>query len=300
MAENELKPKSFRINDETAERIKTITSEIGGNQQEALAKMIEAYEFQKGKAILVERKADIERFENHVSVLVRMFLGILEDNQNISETIRTEFAAQMNSKDLIIQELQEKCSTMATEYDVATTQLDKLQKINESINEQLNKALADLKEKETQYGSMLADKDSLNKALASALDDLKCQIASMTDENLAAKETEKKLEDIKNLYAAAEQEIASLRKHLEVVKDDSERNLVQALELKDIEFEKKMLSVEKTHQSTIQKLEQEKRAAIDNYQTRYLSLLDQIKEQELTLAGRKKKNKTKSITEGDK
>ena len=54
-----LKPKSFRIDDETAERFKEISASIGGNQQETLAKLIEAFEFQSGKAILTEKKADI-------------------------------------------------------------------------------------------------------------------------------------------------------------------------------------------------------------------------------------------------
>ena len=47
----ELKPKSFRIDEATAERFKEISGQIGGNQQETLAKLIEAYEFQSGKAI---------------------------------------------------------------------------------------------------------------------------------------------------------------------------------------------------------------------------------------------------------
>ena len=46
-----LKPRSYRINDETAEKIKEIAASIGGNQQETLAKLIEAYEFQSGKAV---------------------------------------------------------------------------------------------------------------------------------------------------------------------------------------------------------------------------------------------------------
>ena len=44
----ELKPKSFRIDDETAKKFKEISENIGGNQQEAMAKLIEAYEFQAG------------------------------------------------------------------------------------------------------------------------------------------------------------------------------------------------------------------------------------------------------------
>ena len=93
-----LKPKSFRIDDETADKFKEISSSIGGNQQETLAKLIEAYEFQSGKAILTEKKADIEQFEKYVTALTRMFMGSLEDNQNITETVRTEFEALQSMK----------------------------------------------------------------------------------------------------------------------------------------------------------------------------------------------------------
>ena len=75
--EKTLKPKSFRIDDATAEKFKGISAEIGGNQQETLAKLIEAYEFQAGKAILTEKKADIEQFEKYVTALTRMFMGSL-------------------------------------------------------------------------------------------------------------------------------------------------------------------------------------------------------------------------------
>ena len=94
----ELKPKSFRINDETAEKFKEISMNIGGNQQETLSKLIEAYEFQAGKVVLTEKKADIEQFEKYITAITRMFMGSLEDNQNVSETIRTEFDALLKSK----------------------------------------------------------------------------------------------------------------------------------------------------------------------------------------------------------
>ena len=92
-----LKPRSYRINDETAEKIKEIAASIGGNQQETLAKLIEAYEFQSGKAVLTEKKSDIEQFEKYVNAIIRMYMGSLEDNQNITETVRTEFDALLQS-----------------------------------------------------------------------------------------------------------------------------------------------------------------------------------------------------------
>ena len=64
MAEGkELKPKSFRIDDETAEKFKEISSAIGGNQQQTLAKLIETYHFQTGKSILTNKRDDIDQLE---------------------------------------------------------------------------------------------------------------------------------------------------------------------------------------------------------------------------------------------
>ena len=50
----ELKPRSYRIDDETAEKIKAICTEMGEGQQVAFSRMIEAYE-KIGRASCRER-----------------------------------------------------------------------------------------------------------------------------------------------------------------------------------------------------------------------------------------------------
>ena len=52
--------------------------------------------------VLTEKKADIEQFEKYITAITRMFMGSLEDNQNITETVRTEFDALLTSKDAVI------------------------------------------------------------------------------------------------------------------------------------------------------------------------------------------------------
>ena len=116
----ELKPKSFRIDDITADKFKEISADIGGNQQETLSKLIEAYEFQAGKTILTDKKSDIEQFEKYVNSLTRMYMGSLEDNQNLTETIRTEFDAMLKSKDVTIQDLQEQLKKLKQTEKEAT------------------------------------------------------------------------------------------------------------------------------------------------------------------------------------
>lgn len=133
----ELKPRSFRIDDETAEKLREITQSIGGNQQEALSKLIEAFEMQSGKAVLTEKKADIEQFERYISAITRMFMGSLEDNQNITATVRTEFEAQLISKDKTIIELQNKIELLQKERNEAVQIKDSLKESIEMFNKRI-------------------------------------------------------------------------------------------------------------------------------------------------------------------
>ena len=167
-----LKPRSYRINDETAEKIKEIAASIGGNQQETLAKLIEAYEFQSGKAVLTEKKSDIEQFEKYVNAIIRMYMGSLEDNQNITETVRTEFDALLQSKEAV-----SKAKVYEDENKTLSGNIEKLQK--------------EYTQKTNDLQSMLLDKESLNKALTDSCNELKLKLDQMKqehDENVALRE----------------------------------------------------------------------------------------------------------------
>ena len=74
----ELKPKSFRIDDETANKFKEISVAIDGNQQETMQLLINAYYMQTQKAGLVEHKASIDEFERYVTSLIAMYTQALQ------------------------------------------------------------------------------------------------------------------------------------------------------------------------------------------------------------------------------
>lgn len=179
--DNVLKPKSFRIDEETAEKFKQISVAIGGNQQEALSKLIEAYEFQTGKAIITEKKADIEQFETYVTAITRMFMGSLEDNQNVTERIRTKFDALLRSKDITIQELQKKLAQVNQQKEEfaskAKTYHDESARLNVTIHDLKNEYTSKINDMQT----MLVDKDSLNKTLTDSCNDLKEKMECMKE-----------------------------------------------------------------------------------------------------------------------
>ena len=288
MAEDkELKPKSFRIDDETAEKFKEISGIIGGNQQETLAKLIEAYEFQSGKAVLTDKKADIEQFEKYITAITRMYMGSLEDNQNITETVRMEFDALLKSKDATIQDLQEKL-TIAKKLKEdailnARTHADENARLNgviDNLNNEYNAKMDDMQ-------SMLSDKDKLNKALMDSYNGLKAKIEEIKEASEQAATLQEEMEQLKKEYEAVIREKSDLEKQMQQEKGSYEKamsnfkqheadSLERLKEQSQLAQDKAILKIEKSYQEQIQKLKAEKQAEIDKYQQKYFTLLEQI------------------------
>ena len=232
----ELKPKSFRIDDATAERFKEISADIGGNQQETLAKLIEAYEFQAGKAILTDKKDDIEQFERYVNAITRMFMGSLEDNQNITETVRTEFDGLLKSKDATIQDLQEKIKVAKQLQQDSDEKAKTFADANTDLVKKLEKLQLDSDAKINDLNMMLSDKEKLNQALANSFDEMKEKMNAMQAEHDSFDKmkknldnAQKELETAKQDKQAADKTIEELKKHEKESVDRCKEQMLMAV-----------------------------------------------------------------------
>lgn len=263
--EEKLKPKSFRIDDEVANRIKLITNEIGGNQQEAFAKMIESYEFQKGKAKIIGRKEDVEKFESHITILTRMFMNVLEDGQNITATVKSEFEALLVSKDTTIADLQAK-----------TTEIKELKEGKSNLETKLNEILSSTTDNEKRYNLTLKDKEELNTALLENCKEQRKQIETLTNKIGSALENENKIIDFKNDITKLENNLTEFTKHYDAEKNLAETKSQQEIQTKELEFERKLIQLEKAYQTQIKEIERAKIKEIDSYQQKYLMLLETI------------------------
>lgn len=256
MAAGELKPKSFRIDDATAEKFKDISAAIGGNQQETLSKLIEAYEFQNGKAVLTEKKADIEQFETYIGALTRMYMGSLEDNQNLSETIRMQYDALLHSKDSVIQDLQNKLKT-AKEKDTEC--------------KQLIAQVGELQEKIQNIQSMLTDKEQLNRTLTDNCNELRKKVNDLQSK---LQEVDTLSDDLRTVTAERDrmkhelqlQKLEMQQKHQEEI-----QNLQQQKIAEIDKYQAKLRQEQEATSELIQRKQQE----IDEYQRKYFELLEQ-------------------------
>lgn len=296
MSENkESKPRSFRIDDETAEKFREISSKLGdgmnkASQQETLAKLIESYEFQAGKIMLEDKRADIEQFEKYISCLTNMYMSTLEDNRNITETVRTEFEALLKSKDTTIQDLQSQLTTAKQLKEDATTKARthadenvRLNNVIESLNDEYSSKMDDMQ-------TMLADKDNLNKALTDSCNNLKTEAEGLRE---AAEQTEvlkSELEKLRKEHDKTIQKHSELQKQLQQEQTSHEKAIAElqqheadalerVQEQSQLAQDKAVLEVERKYQEQIQKLKSESQAEVDKYQKKYFELLEQLKNQ---------------------
>lgn len=271
------KIKSFRIDDQTAEKFKEISNIIGGNQQQTLVKLIEAFEFQSGKAILNEKKTDIEQFEKYVTAITRMFMGILEDNQNITETVRTEFDALLKSKDTTIRDLQEKLTIAQQLKEDATLKAKTYADENTRLNSVIDSLNNEYNSKMDNIQSMLSDKDNLNKALTDSCNDLKTKIEDMKKATEQSATLQEELEQLKKEYEKVIQEQIVYEKTISELKQHEVATIERLKEQLQIAQDKAILQIERSYQEQIQKLKTDKQVEIDKYQQKYFDLLEQIK-----------------------
>lgn len=296
MSENkESKPRSFRIDDETAEKFREISSKLGDginkvSQQETLAKLIESYEIQAGKIMLEDKRADIEQFEKYISCLTNMYMGTLEDNRNITETVRTEFEAQLKSKDTTIQDLQSQLTTAKQLKEESTSKAKMYADENARLNNVIDSLTNEYNSKMDDMQAMLADKDNLNKTLTDSCNSLKSEVEGLREvaeqtmvlrselEQLR-KEHDKTIQEHSDLQKQLQQEQATHEKALAELRQHEKDALERAREQSQLALDKAVLEVERKYQKQVQKLKADSQAEVDKYQQKYFELLEQLKNQ---------------------
>lgn len=224
--EKVLKPKSFRLDDETADTFRKIGETIGANQQETLERLIQAYKLQIGKSNLTEKKADMERFEGYIAILNRMYMSSLEDNQHITDVVRESFEDALKSKDQTIQELQAQKKAAEEAMKQATAEAKKATDEADQFRKDMNRALKRCNELE----EILENKDQLNKVLTSTCNELRAKVASLEADQQTMEAIRKELEatkadketaekQLKEQQAAGKKALEDLREKMEIDKD---------------------------------------------------------------------------------
>lgn len=102
----ELKVKSFRVTEETFDKFKKIASDEFGNQGQCLDALISLYELENSKSTLIERKLEIESFQDYLNKINQLFLTSLQMSEDAGKRAEEEFVKKLSIKDVTIERLQ--------------------------------------------------------------------------------------------------------------------------------------------------------------------------------------------------
>ena len=170
-----LEVKSFRISAETAEKFKEISAEIGGNQQQTMAKLIETFELQQGKASLTDYKANIEEFDSFLLAIGRLYTSALESNQLMKERVRAEYSAELWAKDAVIKELNDHIDQLKAEKREADITAATITSERDRLVEQVSLMEKEFEAKLGDMAELLNEREQRIQLLTELIDTLKGQ-----------------------------------------------------------------------------------------------------------------------------
>lgn len=193
--ENEIKTRSIRADNDSFEKFKLISDEFP-NQAQALAALISVYEVEKSKAILPERQLEIESFSSYIQKINEIYNHSLLLNNDAEIRIRAEFERKLKSKDITIQDLQEKLEKTEQSYQGYSKEKSSLIQENSKIKNQigeLEKEIKSLLDEKSKSDSIIKNLTEItteykvhakeNEALKKQISAIEKQVSELTHKN---------------------------------------------------------------------------------------------------------------------
>ena len=191
MGNSETKPRSYRLTPEVHDKISEIALEVGGTKEQVIGKLIEAYELQKEKVTYPDQQENIETFENYSNILTKMYLASIETGKNTKDLVRAEFSSQLQSKDQVIQDLQEKLKELKETEAAAVTNYNVIKSDNAKLQDDISNLTSDYQTKLNDLQAQLADKEKLNEALTATINQYDSQKEKIAELDAAHEENKK-------------------------------------------------------------------------------------------------------------
>lgn len=273
----EKRPVPFRIQEETAEKIRALSKDFP-NQDAAFNALMGAFERENLMMEQPQFAEDIKRFEQLQRMLSVKFTDILNALSSANERARAEVQNLLSSKDVTIQGLQELVAGLKAEKEkndllyqeclsekrVLEDELSKEKLVNEGLS-------AQIKEKELQYTSSLADKERLNDILTKSVEEKQAEVARLLS---YAEEMESCKKEIDSLSAQ--------KKGLEQQLKDAQYNEQKILLEREKEFEKEKAALRREMEEKAQKQQERSEKEIE----RLREMLSQVQEQLLGIGAK--------------
>lgn len=269
--DEKLKPRSFRVDEETAEKFRAIAQKINGNQQQTMSKLIEAYELCQSMDALPERKADIESFQQYLTILSTLFLNVVNEAITAKNTAKADFVSELSRNAQTITDLQTLTKKLKDEKsEVQTACAAAIEKSKQSEKECF-RLQRELEEANAKHVLSIKDKEKLNAALSESNDVLKKKLQSQQTEL-------EELDELRKHCSSLEGEVKNLQNELKTTVHEKELALHEkelALVEQKAEYAEKLLVQKSEYEVKMNELRDACSRRTEELQSKYMMLMEQ-------------------------
>lgn len=237
--------RTFRITESFSEKLDALCTELGIKQAAALDSLITAYEMQQSKAILPDRKTEIEDYDTHIQALQSAFLHALEVTENTEQRVRAEFQRQLESKDSMIISLQESIKSLETKVQAADERAVNAETDAQARIEAAEKTAHDLQceldgaaQKTAEQAKAIDSKDSIITDKERIITSLQGELQTAKTAADSVPELTTRATTAETSLAAAQREIESLNQRLADEKASAEQAAALAAERAELAVQK--------------------------------------------------------------
>lgn len=259
---NTTKAKTFRTEEETANRLDAWMEKNGISNRDALKRLMDIVDMSEAKGSLAGRSTEIENFESLTRQLVTAYTASLDLAQNAEVRIRDEFAKRIDSQDMTIADLQARAKQLQNEASVAKSLTDEaqqalgqLQTVYNSQSDDLAKQTAQTEKAEAEAQKAREQVDRLTTLTGDQAD----EIRSLKQE---VAETAKLRQQVAELTAALDK----AREAAAQAAKQAEDRLAHELEKAQTRQAEAVLKAEKAGQDMLAKARAEHQADISKMQ----------------------------------
>ena len=209
--------KSFRISDETKERLELLSASIGGNKDRVFNTLMDTYSLEQEKATVAasDQEKNVETFEQYANTLVRLYLEALRAVSSSDDRIRGEFHNQLEENAKTIKELRNQRDRMVNELTLEKTNAQKEAVEFQAKNKELTAVIERLEKSLAAANEQVDAKQAMNEVLLSQIKHTEKEKEEYNQMAARFHELEKQLEDEKtSSRKEKDEEIAALQKQL--------------------------------------------------------------------------------------
>jgi len=296
MADEKSTVLGIRLDTEERKRFDEFVGEEGKNNKDFLNTLLNLYELNKGKVKNINLVGDIDVLEGYTNKIYQAFIGIIDKLESQKGDI-----AENSQKNLQI--YKDKINNLQNEIDSVTL----LNSMNEEKLISVNNDNLALKQQHNQLQESALDKLTIIKEYQGKNDTLTGILEEYKQYKVEVEKYKKSLEDtlsknielkdsikdkdfiitnlgneIENLKEGNEKVINELTKNQERLNDKHIEELEQLKEKSSITMDKALLELQKVQQEQLSRNQLEHNIEIQEYQSKYKSLLEELEKKKTT------------------